>query len=61
MHCVNDAKANDVRRPYGPTHGRSPDVLGAAAKAEAAERTIQVLLLESHARKIHQFVPHPYE
>lgn len=45
-HCVNDAKANDVRRPYGPTHGRSPDVLGAAAKAEAAERTIQVLLLE---------------
>ena len=46
MHCVNDAKANDVRRPYGPTHGRSPDVLGAAAKAEAAERTIQVLPLK---------------
>ena len=43
---MNDAKANDARRPYGPTHGQSPDVLGAAAKVEAAERTIQVLPLE---------------
>ena len=49
---------------FGIGEHHRPDFLASAPQmllAAAAERTIQVLLLESHARKIHQFVPHPYE